>query len=43
LRALVVRLQAALRLEETKVEIIRTRAGKTPLQHDDPFDKIMVA
>ncbi len=43
LRALVVRLEAALRLEETKVELSRTRVGKTSLQADDPFDKILVA
>ncbi|MGA2353012.1 MAG: hypothetical protein ABSG02_00850 [Terriglobales bacterium] len=43
LRALVVRLQAALRLEEAKQEVSRTRAGKKVLQYDDPFDKIMVA
>jgi hypothetical protein len=43
LRALVVRLQAALSVEETKVKLSRTRLGKTSLQADDPFDKIMIA
>jgi hypothetical protein len=43
LRSLVARLQAALRLEETKQQAQRTLAGKTSLQADDPFDKIMIA
>jgi hypothetical protein len=43
LRSLVARLQAALRLEETKQQAHRTRAGNTSLQADDPFDKIMIA